>query len=71
MRTVLGLLPTAACVGGMYLCIRMMSRGHRAQGDPASPGQPSAAASAEELAALKAEVGRLRADAEARDPKPS
>jgi len=70
MRTLLGLLPTAACVGGMFVCIRMMSRGHRARGDASVPGQPGAVASAEELVALQEEVRRLRVDAEARDPKP-
>ncbi len=69
MRTLFGLLPAAACAGGMYLCMRMMSRGHRSQAGPGTPDRPTTPASAEEVAELREEVRRLRAEAQARDPQ--
>lgn len=53
MRLLLSFLPAFACAGLMFACMRMMGAGHRdrTENDTAS-----------EIAELRAEVARLRAE---------
>ena len=56
MNVLFGLLPAAACIGGMYVCMRMM--GHL--GRKTDMNDTSHTESPEEVAALRDEVRRLR-----------
>lgn len=56
MEILLGFLPAALCVGGMFLCFRMMSGGHSSAAAPVA--QPRENTS--EVASLRDEVARLR-----------
>ena len=56
VNLLLGLLPGAVCIGGMYVCMRMMAgRGRRSD-----TGSDSNAEAPREVAALRDEVERLR-----------
>lgn len=55
MRTLITFLPVVACAGGMVLCMVLMRVGHKT---PAAERSDTAA----EVAALRDEVARLRAD---------
>lgn len=57
MRALAALLPFAACAGGMYLCMRMMMR---------RPDQRTSSSDAD-VAQLREEVARLRAELADRD----
>jgi hypothetical protein len=63
MGRLLIFLPAFACVGGMGLCMWLMSRGHGAQG---TDQQADASVKDPEVAELRAEVARLREEAQAR-----
>ncbi|MGH9013225.1 MAG: hypothetical protein ACRDZ1_04715 [Acidimicrobiia bacterium] len=67
METLVYYLPTAACVGGMMLCMFMMSRG-RSSGEQAAEkaGTPAPVAD-DEVARLREEVDALRAELGARE----
>ena len=58
MRTLTSFLPAAACLGAMFLCMRMMHGGNKSTSDKAA----STPDSASELSELRDEVARLRAD---------
>ena len=55
MRTLISFLPVAACAGGMVLCMVLMRGGHKSSA-------PETSDTAAEVAALRDEVARLRAD---------
>jgi hypothetical protein len=62
MTLLIGLLPVLGCGGGMVLCVWLMSRGHRGS---TTSGQPDG-----EVAQLREEVGRLRAELNEREAQP-
>jgi len=67
MRTLIALLPLLACAGGMFLCMRMMTKGHTgAESGTRGESQPQAAHGLSDpdrrLAELEEEVNRLRAE---------
>ena len=62
MARLFAYLPAFACAGGMGLCMWMMSRGHSSGTDQHT--NPSL--KDPEVAELRAEVERLRAEAQAR-----
>lgn len=64
MDVLVGLLPAAACVGGMFLCMRMMHGGSR-------HGDASATERGEDVASLREEVVRLREQVAERDEQPA
>ena len=61
MGRLLGFLPAFACFGGMGLCMWLMSRGHGSSG-----ADQHANVKDPEVAELRAEVARLREEAQAR-----
>jgi hypothetical protein len=74
VRLLLGFLPAVACIGAMVLCMRMMS-GSRSHGktttkDGSSNPEGSPGSSDREIADLRDEVNRLRADLRDRQDEP-
>jgi len=74
VRVFLGFLPAVACIGAMVLCMRMMS-GSRSHGKTTTEdgsGNPdgSAGSSDREIAELRDEVNRLRAEVRPRQDEP-
>jgi hypothetical protein len=63
MGRLLGFLPAFACVGGMGLCMWWMSRGHSSSG---TDQHTDGSVKDPEVAELRAEVARLREEAQAR-----
>ena len=63
MGRLLGFLPAFACVGGMGLCMWWMSRGRTPSGNEQDA---NASVKDPEVAELRAEVARLREEAQAR-----
>ena len=63
MGRLLVFLPAFACVGGMGLCMWWMSRGRTSSG---TDQQANASVKNPEVAELRAEVARLREEAQAR-----
>ena len=63
MARLLVFLPSVACVGGMGLCMWLMSRGHGSKG---TDQYANVSAKDPEVAELRAEVARLREEAQAR-----
>ena len=55
--------PALACVGGMGLCMWLMSRGHNSSG---TDQHANGSLKDPEVAELRAEVERLRAEAQGR-----
>lgn len=73
MRLFLGFLPALACVGAMVVCMRMMRGGRtRATTTKAEDGTPdgSAGSADREIADLRDEVNRLRAELRPRQEEP-
>jgi hypothetical protein len=68
MGTLVGFLPALTCGGGMVLCMWWMSRGRRSPGsqDPAVDNHDPVGRDAE-VAELRGELDRLRAEVRARD----
>jgi hypothetical protein len=64
MRFLTGIFPAAICVGGMALCMRMMSKGHATKGSSGSDEQSSLS---KDVGELQDEVSRLRAELKLRD----
>ena len=75
MRTLVALLPLLACAGSMFLCMRMMAKGHTgAESGTRGESQPQQAAHEladpdRRLAELEEEVNRLRAELHLRGEK--
>jgi hypothetical protein len=69
VRVLLGFLPAVACIGGMLLCMRMMSSNHsrKEASDAERQSSAPAALSDHEIAELRDEVNRLRAELRARE----
>lgn len=63
MRTLFSFLPAVVCMGGMFLCMRMMMGGHKSTSST-TPDQAGASTpdSASELTELREELARLRAE---------
>ncbi len=59
MRTLVLFLPALACVGGMALCVRLMSRSHGGTSHPA-PGPNRLGES--QIGDLRRELDRLRGE---------
>jgi hypothetical protein len=72
VRVLLGFVPAVACIGGMLLCMRMMSGGHgrKETSDADRQSNARAASSDHEIAELRDEVNRLRDELRTREGRP-
>ncbi len=61
MRTLVLFLPALGCVGGMALCMRLMSRSH---GDTSQAGPGPHRLGESEISDLRRELERLRGEAQ-------
>jgi hypothetical protein len=66
MRTVVLFLPALICVGGMALCVRLMSRSH---GGTSHPGPGPTRLGESEIGDLRGELDRLRGEVASRDAR--
>ena len=66
MRTVVLFLPASICVGGMALCMRLMSRNH---GSSSPAGQRPHRLDKSEVADLQRELDLLRDEVASRDAR--
>ena len=64
MRTVVLFLPALICVGGMALCLRLMSRNH---GGSSLPGPGPHQLGGSEISDVRRELDRLRDEARSRN----
>lgn len=71
MRSLIALLPAVGCIGGMWLCMRMMSGGKKSSQSATADQAAGEKASASEVSELRGEISRLRAELHLRDQEPS